>query len=371
MIHRLASLINKELLQIMRDRMLLIFSLVGPALQIILLGNAISVDIQDIPVAIIDYDRSPLSREIITALDNTAELEVVSFPDNLEEARREMDTGDVLAVAVIPRDFMDELQSPTMVPQMQVFLDGASSIIAGRALGAAQGAIQSLVEDALVVSNSPPPGGVAIFIDALFNRTLDYRPDSITAQMALITFEVTVLVAVMGIVREREIGTIEMLSITPLKRLELIAGKAITPLLIGVINFLTVLTVTQVVFEVPLRGSFVLLLILTVLYLSCEIGYALMISTVTRSQQQAVTVVFVWVMVAMTMSGYLVPISTLPKAMQWISWAIPLRHYLAIVRGVMLKGAGFAALVPNVVAIVVLTVLLVFLTMRTLSRLVE
>src|SRR5574341_681628 len=347
------ALIAKELRQISRDR--------------ILLANAISVDIVDIPVAVIDYDLSPLSRDIITALDNTQELKVVAFPADLDQARHLIDSGQVMAVGVIPRGFMAGLAS-NHPPQMQVFLDGVSSLIAARALGAMQGAIQSLVEEAVVVASHPRQGGIAVYVDALFNGALDFRPESITSQMSLIIFEITMLVAVMGIVREREFGTIEMLSITPLGRLEVIAGKAITPLLIGLIDLFAV---TQIIFDVPFRGSFLTLLGLTILYLSCEIGYALMISTVTRTQQQAVTTVFVWVMVAMTLSGYLVPISNLPKVMEIVSWAVPLRHYLVIVRGIMLKGAGVMDMLPNVVALVATSLAVLFLSTRTLTRAIE
>src|SRR5574341_516153 len=350
------ALIAKELRQISRDR--------------ILLANAISVDIVDIPVAVIDYDLSPLSRDIITALDNTQELKVVAFPADLDQARHLIDSGQVMAVGVIPRGFMAGLAS-NHPPQMQVFLDGVSSLIAARALGAMQGAIQSLVEEAVVVASHPRQGGIAVYVDALFNGALDFRPESITSQMSLIIFEITMLVAVMGIVREREFGTIEMLSITPLGRLEVIAGKAITPLLIGLIDFFAMFAVTQIIFDVPFRGSFLTLLGLTILYLSCEIGYALMISTVTRTQQQAVTTVFVWVMVAMTLSGYLVPISNLPKVMEIVSWAVPLRHYLVIVRGIMLKGAGVMDMLPNVVALVATSLAVLFLSTRTLTRAIE
>lgn len=372
MFNRIAALIQKELLQLIRDRVLLLFALIGPMIQLTMLGQAISRDIADVPVAIVDYDMSSLSREIITALDNTVELEVIRYPESLDEARWLIDSGEVLGVVVIPRGFMEHTRSASEVPQIQVILDGGnSSFIASRALGAAQGAVQSLAEEAAVTSSAQPLSGVRLFVEALFNRTLDLRPHTITAQLALITFQITTLVAVMGIVREREIGTIEMLTITPLRRLELIAGKAITPLIIGVSNFLIMFTLTQVVFHVPMRGSFVLLLIVTVLYLFCEIGYALMLSTITRSQQQAVTLVFVWVMVAITMSGYLVPVSRLPAAMQWVSWLIPLRHYLSIVRTLLLKGGGLPEISPSVLAIGVLTLLMIFITTRTLRRIIE
>ncbi len=371
MFHRLMALIHKEIIQFSRDRVLLGFSLLGPMLQIILLGRAIGQDIQDIPIAVVDYDLSPLSREIITALDNTSELVVAYFPDNLEQARDLINRGDAMGIVVIPPGFMEDTRSTTETAQLQVIIDGVSWMIASRTLGAAQGAVQSLVDDVLVDADLPSRGGIRVHPEALFNQTLDFRPDSITSQLGLITFEITTLVAVMGIVREREIGTIEMLTITPLRQLEIIAGKAITPLIIGIIDFLIMLAVTQVVFEVPFRGSFAVLFGLTILYLACEISYALLISTIARSQQQATTVVFVWAMLAMTLSGYLVPITTLPLALQRVSWAIPLQHYLTIVRGVMLKGANITALWPDALAILFLTLVMTFISTRTLRRVIE
>ncbi len=370
MFYRLGSLIYKEIIQFTRDRVLLTFSLVGPAIQIILLGRAIGQDIQNMPVAVLDYDVTPLSREIATALDNTNELIVAYYPDNLDEARQLIDRGDVMGIVIIPRGFMEGTRSTTRTPQIQVIIDGVSSLIAARTLGATQGAVQSLVEDAAVAPVQRLPG-IRVYSEALFNRTLDFRPDSVTSQLGLITFQITTLIAVTGIVREREIGTIEMLTITPLRRLELIAGKAITPLILGMLNFLFMLTVTQVVFDVPLRGSLLALLGLTLLYLSCEIAYALMISTIAQTQQQATTVVFVWAMVALTLSGYLVPITNLPRVMQVASWVVPLRHYLVIVRSIMLKGADVTALLPDALAIVVLGLTMLVLTTRTLSRVME
>ncbi len=372
MLHRMMALITKELIQITRDRVLLFFALFGPTAQLMMLGRAISMDIVDIPVAVVDYDLSSLSREIITALDNTNELQVLRFPASLDEAREMIDNGDVMAVVVISHGFMEGTRSAAEVAQIQVVLDGgSSSFMAARTLGAAQGAVQSLVEDAQVTGNLPTRGGVQVLVEALFNRTLDLRPHTITAQLALITFQITTMVAVMGIVREREIGTIEMLTITPLRRLELIGGKAITPFLIGMLDFVVMFNVTQAVFSIPMRGSLPVLMAVTMLYLFCEIGYALMLSTITRSQQQAVTMVFVWAMFAITLSGYLVPVSRLPPFLQWVSWFVPLRHYLAILRGLMLKGAGLGVVWPQVLTLAALTAVILFATTRSLSRVIE
>lgn len=371
-LNRLAALIHKELIQVTRDRALIFFVIVGPILQLYLMGNTTSRDITGIVVAVIDQDHSPLSREIITALDNTEELEVTRFPTNLAEARHLLDTGQASALVVIPPDFERRTQSGTQRPQIQVILDGTEVVAAVNALGAAQEAVDSLGRDVVVVRlGGNHPRGVELVAEALYNRALDFRPTSVTTQMAFITFQITSLVAVMGVVREREIGTIEMLVITPLRRLEVIAGKAITPLLIGTLDFFIMFAVTQIIFDVPNRGQFGLLVGLTLLYLVSEIGYALMISTIARNQQQAVTAVFIWAMLCTTLSGFLVPIKRLPQLLRAFSVVIPLRHYLAIVRGIMLRGAGIGALWPHILALVGLGIVEIFLAARALTRAIE
>ncbi len=370
--NRLGALIQKELIQILRDRMLVFFAIVGPALQLYLMGNAVGSDITGLVVAVIDQDRSVLSREIITALDNTRELEVALFPNSLAEGRQLMDDGEITGLVIIPPDFEAQTQTGIDAPQIQVILDGTQIVTAVRALGAAQSAVDSLGRDVVVTrAGGILPGGIELAAEALYNRSLDHVPHSVTAQFAFVTFQITALVSVMGIVRERELGTLEMLSITPLQRLEIIAGKAITPLLIGTLDFFVMYGVTRIVFGVENRGSFPLLVVLTLLYLVSETGFSLMISTVTRNQQQAVTAVFIWAMLCITLSGYMVPVERLPGILRAFSTIIPLRHYLAIVRGIILKGAGVRALWSHILALVGLAIGVIFLTRRTLTRVIE
>jgi ABC-2 type transport system permease protein len=321
---------------------------------------------------VVDQDRSTLSREIITALDNTQELEVTLFPANLREGRQLIDDGEITGLVIIPPDFEAQTETGIDVPQIQVILDGTQIVTAARALGAAQNAVTSLGHDVVVArAGGAISGGIELAAEALYNRALNHVPHSVTAQFAFVTFQITALVSVMGIVRERELGTLEMLSITPLQRLEIIAGKAITPFLIGTLDFFVMYGVTQIIFGVENRGSFPLLIVLTLLYLVSEIGFSLMISTITRTQQQAVTAVFIWAMLCITLSGYMVPVERLPAVLRTFSTIVPLRHYLAIVRGIILKGAGVGALWPHIVALIGLGIGMIFLTRRTLTRVIE
>ena len=370
--NRLSALIQKELIQVFRDRMLIFFAIVGPALQLYLMGNAVGRDVTGLAVAVVDQDRSVLSREIITALDNTRELEVTHFPTSMVEGRGLIDEGEIAGLVIIPPGFEAQTETGTDAPQIQVVLDGAQIVTAVRALSAARSAVDSLGRDVVIArAGGYVPGGVQLAVEALYNRALDFQPHSVTAQFAFVTFQITALVSVMGIVRERELGTLEMLSITPLQRLEIIAGKAITPLVIGLLDFFVMYGVTRLVFGIENRGSFPLLVALTLLYLVSEIGFALMISTVTRTQQQAVTAVFIWAMLCITLSGYMVPVERLPAVLRTFSTIIPLRHYLAIVRGIILKGAGVQALWLHIVALIGLALGMVFITRRTLTRVIE
>jgi ABC-2 type transport system permease protein len=173
----------------------------------------------------------------------------------------------------------------------------------------------------------------------------------------------------MSIVREREIGTLEQVSITPVTKGEFIAGKAISPIIIGLVNFPILFLVVCLFFDVPMRGSFLLLFIMTLLYLISEVSFSLMISAVSRTQQQAITIFFIYIMLALTMSGYMVPITRLPPLLQTVAGAIPVRHYITIVRSVMLKGAGFSALWPNITALLALDMVVVALTVIIMRRL--
>jgi ABC-2 type transport system permease protein len=364
-------LVLKELIQFSRDRLLLVFAFVAPVLQLILLGNAVSRDLTELPLAVHDQDRSDLSREVVTALDNTEELELTHYPSSLDELYDLIEAGQVTVAVVIPPGLSRDAASGTNVPELQVIVDGTNSFVGSGALRAIQSAIQAKARDLAPASASTMAGGVNLQTRAFYNQALDQRWHSISAQLGFIALQVTVIIAVIGLVREREVGTLEQIAITPLRRLELIGGKAVVPLAVGMFNYVLMFIVTQIVFDLPMRGSVPLLFGFTLIYLITECGYALMLSTLSRTQQQAITLIFVWVMVAMTLSGYLVPVTRMPWPLQVLSVVFPLRHYLVILRGVMLKGAGLAALWPSVLALVALSAVVVTATAWMLGRVDE
>ena len=198
--------------------------------------------------------------------------------------------------------------------------------------------------------------------------TFNHKFFTVPAQVGFIVYQVTLTVASIGLARERELGTLEQLMVMPLRRIELVIGKAIPALVIGALNFLSMLAIAVFGFHVPLRGSLLLLFALTLLFIVAEIGYGMLISSIARTQQQAILLVFVLAMVDMTFSGYLVRVKNLPVALLAIAQVVPFRHYLTIIRGVMLKGAGLDTLWPHAAAMLLMGLLVTAVAVRNLSR---
>jgi ABC-2 type transport system permease protein len=191
-----------------------------------------------------------------------------------------------------------------------------------------------------------------------FNPTLDYRDYSIPAQLGFITYQVTLAIAALGLAREREVGTLEQLMVTPLRRPELTLGKGLPAIGIGMLNFTIMFSLGLAAYGVPMNGSPVLLAVLTLLFVTAVVGWGLVISAISRTQQQAILIVVIQAMVEITFSGFMVPVKNMPPLLQAISRFVPLRYYLEILRGVMLKGAGLDVLGPEVLALAVLCVVI-------------
>ncbi len=371
MFNRLRSLVVKELIQFTQDRLLLLFVLFGPLAQIVLIGGGVGGGGADLPVAVVDGDLSPLSREVAAALDNTPEIATTYFPDTLDEATALVDAGRAFGVVVIPPGFAADLTGGAEAAPVQVIVDASNVAAAGDVQAAAQGAVESLGWGVALAARggAGQAGGIDLRHQALYNPALEGRPYDLTALLALILFQIAALVGVMTIVREREIGTLEQVTITPVRQVELILGKAVAPIVIGLIDFLVLFGAVLLLYHLPMRGSFPLLFAMTLLYLIAEVSAALMLSALANTQQQAITFVFMYIMLALTMSGYMVPVTRLPIVLRGASAVLPLRHYMEIVRGVMLKGAGLAALWPSIAALAGLTLVLVVATAVLLRRL--
>jgi len=370
MFDRIRNLVRKEFIQISRDRVLIVFLILAPVLQLALLAQTTSRSIRERPLAVLDLDRSHFSRQLIAALENTETLSLCCMPPDQEAVRRLLDRGQADLAVVIPAGFADRLLDADTPAQVQLIADGTNNVVASNVLVAAEGAIARF--GGQVASKYGASTAAADPIDfrvsIRYNPTLNTRHYTIPAQVGFIIYQVTLAVASVSLAREREVGTLEQLIIAPLSRLEIIIGKAVPPLVIGAVDFALMLAITILVFDVPMRGSLALLAALTLLFIVAETSWGLMISTIARTQQQAVLFVFVQAMLDMTFSGYLVPVKNLPWLLRLISNLVPMQHYLAVIRNIMLKAATVSVLWSHIAALAGLGLLISMLAAFNLSR---
>lgn len=363
---RLKSMLVKELIQVFREPRLRLMLIVPPLLQLIIFGYAANTDIRNIPLAIYDLDRTPDSRKLIERFSASESFRVFRVAQNPEEIRRWIDEGKVGAALQINSGFSRESREPSGTT-IQVIVDGTDSNTAAVVLSYSQKIVEAYSRERLGerlnrLPNVPPQlktpffqsGGVQIQSRAFFNPNLESRNFYVPGIIALLIMLVTLILTCMSIVREREIGTMEQIIVSPIRPIELILGKTLPFALIGYLDVLLVTGVGVFWFEVPIRGSFLLLFLATTLYLLSSLGIGLFISTISRTQQQALMTMFFFFVPAILLSGFIFPIASMPEVVQYLTYANPLRYFLVIIRGIFLRGNGFDILWPQMAALAVL-----------------
>jgi ABC-2 type transport system permease protein len=372
---RIQNVIAKELIQFARDRLLLTFILLVPMLQLILMAQAIERGISEQPVVILDLDRSRLSRQLIVDLDNTDEMQVQFYVDDYARVRELLDGGDVRLAVIIPAGFAEKLLAVRLggrqQVQVQIVADGTNTMAASTTMGSATNVFSRFSSDLAAASGLVVPEFIDFRTNIRFNPTMDIRDYTIPAQLGFITYQVTLAVAALGLARERELGTMEQLMVTPLRNFELTLGKGLPAIAIGGLNFGAMWIISLTVFKIPMNGSPLLLAALSLLFIITQVGWGLVLSAISRTQQQAILLVFIQAMVDMTFSGFLVPVKNMPDVLQTIARFVPLQHYLAILRSVMLKGAGLEELWRNAAALVILGIVMWLLGLRAVARHVD
>jgi ABC-2 type transport system permease protein len=368
MLIRVLNLVWKEIIQFARDRMLTSFLFLLPILQLALLARATGGHIGGLEVAVIDMDRSSVTRRMISSLDNQEELEVRYFVASEDELRELLDRGQADAGVIFPRGFAEDLADPAREAQVSIVTDGSNSVVGSMALGAASEALAGYGQELLEGWGLDTAPLIDLRVVTYFNPTYNLRFFSIPAQVGFITYQITLSVASLGLARERELGTLEQLIVTPTSRLELVLGKAIPALVIGALNFLLMLWLAVRFFRVPLRGSLLLLFGMTLLFILAEIGWGVLISATVRSQQQAILFVFILAMVDISLCGYMVPVKNLPGALQLVAKMAPMYHYLVVIRAVTLKGATLATLWPHALALGALAVVILGIGVAGVSQ---
>jgi ABC-2 type transport system permease protein len=382
MLQRLKSMLIKEFIQAFRNPRMRLILFLPPLIQLIVFGYAANTDIRNISLATYDLDNTPESREMIERFASSGYFRIAHRAGNPREIRRLLDEGKISAALQINDDFARQSRQ-RQGTAIQLIVDGTDSNTASVVMAYAQRIVaeysrQILVERIRTLPNIPDEmkkpffkkGGIEIQSRAFFNPNLESRNFYVPGIMAFLIMLVTLILTTMAIVREREMGTMEQLIVSPMRPVELIMGKTIPFALIGYIDVLLVTGVGVFWFEVPIRGSLPLLLFATTLYLLSTLGIGLFISTISHTQQQAMMTMFFFFIPAILLSGFVFPIANMPEVVQYLSYADPLRYFLIIIRGIFLKGNGFKILWPQMLALAILgTIVFTFSSLRFKKRL--
>jgi ABC-2 type transport system permease protein len=347
MLRTIGALIRKELLQIRRDRIMLRLIFVMPLIQLLVLGYAVSTDVKHIDLAVCDYDRSALSREFIRSFGAGDYFIPRASDAQLLRVERGFQENRYNAVIVLPADFSRDLQT-TGTARAGFIVDGTNANSASISLGYA-GIITAQFNRRMADRTLP----VTMRQKILFNPEGESVYFIVPGIVAVLLTMVTVMLTAMAIVREREIGTLEQLVVTPISTPALILGKTIPFALLGFIEMSIALAFGVLWFDIPFAGSWVLLYALAFIFLFTTLGVGMFISTATKTQQQAMFFSWFFSIFTILTSGFFIPIANMPRAIQYITYVNPLRYFMKIVRAIMMKGASVDVLYPDIAAMIV------------------
>jgi len=361
MLERLKAMLIKEFIQVLRDPRMRFVVLVIPVFQTIVFGYAVNTDVRHVALAVYDLDNSSQSRELADRFVKSGYFDLYEHVHDEARARELIDRGEVKAILRMNHSFGEKLAGGSLAP-VQFILDGTDSNTAGIALNYAARIVAGYGTQLQMESLSRAAGrpiainGVELSSRAWFNENLESKNFFVPAVITNIVYIITMLLSSMAVVREKEIGTIEQVIVTPIGKGEFILGKTVPFILIGYINVIIISLVAVFWFDVPFRGSLLLLFGSTALFLMSSLGIGLLISTVSRTQQQAMMSAFFVIFPSMLLSGFAFPIDSMPPAVQWITYANPMRFFLVIIRAVFQKGSGFDILWPQLLALLIIGV---------------
>ncbi len=370
---RILSIARKEVLQIRADPRMLRVLFLAPIGQIFVFGYAITTDITHISLAVLDQDRTAASRRLISRFEGAPETFQLRYrlerPDEIDQL---LDHAQAQAALWIPKGYAARAAQGGPAP-VQVVIDGADS----RTAATISGYIQTVMHTesmAIRLQQLRHAGMGAIQAPVRAEPRVWYNPDLRSANylvpgvLCLILLVVTMLLTSLAVVREREVGTLEQLNVTPLRPLELMLGKTLPFAVIGLIDAVLIVLAATLWFQVPVHGSLALLLGATLLFLFTTLGLGLLISTVSQTQQQAMMISFFVMQPSVLLSGFMFPVDSMPIAIEWLTRLIPLRYYLEVVRGIFLRGVGPVELWPQLLWLTVLGLALMTFSVRRFTK---
>jgi ABC-2 type transport system permease protein len=355
---RLIALIRKEFIQILRDPRTLALILVIPIMQLFLLGYAATNDVRNVPMAVFDQDRGSAARALLDAYRAADYFRIAYDVGSETEMRALIDGGKARVGMIIPPDYSNRVQASGSA-QVVFILDGSDPTVAQTALSSAlligqahatQINVERLERQGRSASLKPP---VEVLTQVWYNPDLVSAYYMIPGVIGMILFALTSILTATAVVRERERGTIEQLIVTPIRPWELVIGKITPYVILAFLNMIEVLVIGHFWFDVPVRGSLLLILVLSGLFLLTSLGIGLLASTIANTQQEAMLVVWMTLLPTLFLSGFFFPLDAMPKVLQWVSAFMPLRYYLVIIRSLMLKDISYTSLINEILALTV------------------
>ena len=368
------EIVRKEFIQFRRDHKMFGISFVAPVFQLLILGYAATLDVKNIPTVICDQDRSAASRELIRKFASSEYFDIVEYLAQPNDIDKAIDDGDASLAIVIPPDFEHKMTSGESAP-LQIIADGSESNSAGIGMSYVSMIVSQYSENVVIQSftrrglGSSIPARVKAQVRVWYNPELRSRNFMVPGVLALLLMVMTMILTSLAIVKEKETGKMEQLVVTPIKPYELMIGKLAPFLLIGIIDVILVVLFTTVVFDLPVKGSFWLLMGLCLIFLMTTLGLGLFVSTISRTQQQAMlTAIFFFMLPMIFFSGFVFPISNMPQIIQYVTYLIPLRYFFVIVRGLFLKGVGLDTLWPQALALLAFGILILSMSVLRFKK---
>lgn len=370
-------IIKKEFLQFKRDPKMFGIILLAPVIQLIFLGYAVNMDVEKISTVIFNMDNSSESRRLIEIFTSSNYFQIYEYVNNYDVLQEHIENGDALMGLVIPKDFARKLGRNNPV-KLQAIFDGSDGNKASIAAGYVMNITGEYSKNILLDYNNKhgqkfsPAGSIVAEIRAWYNPTLKTRIFMVPGIVGLLLSIITLILTSLAIVKEKEIGTLEQIIVTPIKPYQLIVGKLIPFAILSLATIVLVLSAMSIIFDITTRGSLAFLFAASFLYILSTLGFGLFVSTISRTQQQAMMLAIFVVMLPMVfLSGFAFPIENMPDVIQWLTYAVPLRYFMTIIRGVILKGTGFTELWGEVVVLFTMGIAVLGLSALRFSKRLE
>jgi len=363
---RIRELLKKELRQMLRDPRMRVVIFVAPVIQLIAFGYAVNTDIKNTATYVVDLDRSYASRELIQAFASTGYFRITGTSDRSSDIASVLDRGKAIVGIEIPTDFSRELAQGRA--SVQVIVDGTNSNTGVVAQGYAGQIVSRYALRHAATMGGLPSGGAELRTRAWYNPQLESRVYNVPAVVGALVMLMCLLLTSLAVVREREMGTLDQLMVSPLRPQELILGKTVPVMLVGLIQITLISSVAILWFGIPMRGTIFALSLAGLAYILAGLSFGLIISTISKTQQEAFMSMFLLFMPLVILSGFFFPVSSMPRVFQWLTILNPMRHFIEIVRAVFLKGEGVVGLWPQYLALATIAAVALTLAIRRFMK---